>query len=260
MSTSRRFFLDRSLRLAIGVLTGIMVLGAGGLYLAVEVAESLSIRRNWDDVRSRMHAAREMPDGRRSRGRSGRRVPARFGSQWVADHFSYSPSEAYLSRPLGAGYRAGTGSGDSYELEPALDRSDSRPSEVETERRWASSESHASLAPEYTPSSSPTIVSLPRTRSEPEAQKSWKTTANVLSRSVLALEGALSNLRREERGQSAPEERRTSRMNRSADGPTPPSDPEPVPLDGVGWLAAAGTAYAARRLRITRAKGSPTNE
>lgn len=260
MSASKGFFLDRSLKRAIVVLTGIIVVGAGGLYLAVEVAESLSVLRNWDDMRSRVHPPREIFEGRRRRGQSGRHVPVRPERRWVAERYSYSSSEEYLSLPLGSGSRASTGSGASYDLEPNLGRSDPEPSEVDRGRRWALSESRVSLAPEYTSPSSPTNVSIPKVGSEPGGQRTWKATANDLSRSLLALESALSDLHREERGQSPPEKRRPSQISRSSAGPTPPGDPEPVPLDGVGWLAAAGAAYAVRRLRMSNADGVTTDE
>ncbi len=93
----------------------------------------------------------------------------------------------------------------------------------------------------------------------------WRSEASELGRQARALSGALAHLDRS--GRSADEPPRSDGSSSALDGdastaatdrgpraasdpPDPPPPPPQVPVDGgLGWLAAAGAAYAANRLR-----------
>lgn len=97
------------------------------------------------------------------------------------------------------------------------------------------------------------------------ASPDWRSEASTLGRRARALSGALARLDRENRSanqnsraagesSSASGDASTAATDRgsrtASDPPDPPPPPPEVPVDGgLGWLAAAGAAYAANRLR-----------
>jgi len=100
------------------------------------------------------------------------------------------------------------------------------------------------------------------------ANTGWRSEASTLGQRARALSGALARLDRENRstnqnsraadeGGSASGDASTAagdqRSRAAANPPDPPDPPPEVPVDGgLGWLAAAGAAYAANRLRKQR--------
>lgn len=104
----------------------------------------------------------------------------------------------------------------------------------------------------------------------------WRSEASELGRQARALSGALAHLDRSGRSKNA--NPRSDGTNSPTDGdastaganrgsraaantPDPPPPPPEVPVDGgLGWLAAAGAAYAANRLRKRRETDEPADE
>lgn len=122
-------------------------------------------------------------------------------------------------------------------------------------------------------SSSPLTTDLGT--NSPDTETEWRSEASALGRRARALSGALTQLDRS--GSSADGGPRAADTGNSASGdastastggphgpgdtPDPPPNPEQVPVDGgLGWLAAAGAAYAANRLRKQQNGGETDDE
>jgi hypothetical protein len=97
----------------------------------------------------------------------------------------------------------------------------------------------------------------------------WRSELSQLNGRLRALDGALAQLDRTPRSVSgsAPQSQSGENGSRASGGsaaattnntaPGMPADPSQVPVDGgLGWLAAAGAAYAARRLHQRSEDGS----
>jgi len=97
----------------------------------------------------------------------------------------------------------------------------------------------------------------------PRKSTSWQSEASTIRRQVRALSSTLDHLGRTNKSAQQPSAEHTSasssapsgsspnpRQRSSGSPPAPPDSPPQVPVDGgLGWLAAAGAAYAANRLR-----------
>lgn len=89
-----------------------------------------------------------------------------------------------------------------------------------------------------------------------QAAANWRSEARKLAGRVRALSSQLGHLSRESSGGGTTEQgsqevtAKGARSSASASsGPSLPSDPEKVPIGGLGWLAAAGAVYAVRCLQ-----------
>lgn len=102
----------------------------------------------------------------------------------------------------------------------------------------------------------------------------WRSEASKLARTARSLSGELAHLDRANgpstktgRSRRNPASGRASTASTGqgphipGDAPDTPTDPPQVPVDGgVGWLAAAGAAYAANRLRKQEETDKPDEE
>ena len=141
---------------------------------------------------------------------------------------------------------------------------------------WAGVESSLDKGPNA--GSAPTVVHLGARSSSASSGggPEWRSEASELGRQARALSGALAHLDRSGRSKNA--NPRSDGTNSPTDGdastaganrgsraaantPDPPPPPPEVPVDGgLGWLAAAGAAYAANRLRKRRETDEPADE
>ena len=267
---------DRSLSIAGAVLIGGSLLAAAVVYLLTTSAGTLT---DWHrarltetqtqkEERSTAHRPVRQPD-RASRSRSVPNAPRRpsssprHASSWDESGRSVTPPRSPTR---------GT-----YDLQPDMSHANlGSPSDDPNSERT----SGKVLPTEPAPSSAgnPSAGSAPLTADLSAESSSegtaWRSGASTLGRRARALSRALAHLDRANK--SADKTGRAGRSRTSgnastasanggpraaADSPDPPSDPEQVPVDGgLGWLAAAGAAYAANRLRKSREASDSDDE
>lgn len=253
MSKIRSFWPDRSLRLAIVIVTGMTMLGAGGVYLFVEVAAWVPVSPLPRDARI---AKKGFPGvrqaSRRQRMSTTRRV--RSGRRRSPDADPLFP----LATPAPSVTRFEPTPPPPYASEFHVDLSHAR---LDGPAPGPSRLRYSSTAEEEVPSSSSVVegVEFPTgvdTGTDPQGERPWRSAVEDLNRSLHALDGTLAALNRTEERQSSSSTRYEATKRQSASGPTPPGRPDPVPLGGAGWLAAAGAAYAVRRLRKENRDGA----
>lgn len=254
MSLPSPYSPDRSLLLAIGVLTGAVLLGAGGVY----VISSLSVGSGGNGG-SVARAGRSAPvpsgyflKGSRSRGGSspiaGGGVPAWAGSEGPAASTGRSVSESPQS---------------SYDINPDFGHArldgPSSSSENGGGGGVAIADAGRSNAVPGPSTSDLSERSFREVKTGRETQQ-WRSEAQALASRSRALSNALGRLdgagSRTTDNSHAKEESRSpgeattasgARHNTNSD-PGTPGDPDQVPLGGTEWLAAAGAAYALNRL------------
>lgn len=266
MSAPSPYQPDRSLLLATLILLGGSLLGAAGLYLLTGVPGATGGQNHTSlTVQSGTPSPPSTASPSASSARafeSSRRTPVpsplfsvpspRTGSDKVAPSFSPS-GKTYALRPDMSHAEFGSPSGGSD------------PGRSNSGTARAGTGSPSDRGPDA--GSAPQGIDLGTRSSSASsgAGAEWRSEASELGRQARALSGALAHLDRS--GRSADEPPRsdgsssapdgdastaaTDRGSRAAsDPPDPPPPPPQVPVDGgLGWLAAAGAAYAANRLR-----------
>ena len=247
---------DRSLVLAIAVLGCVLVLGAGGVYLVStlttgglggsSVARAPALAPSSPAVAPR--GIRPSFGARRSAGPgpAGSGVPA-----WADGGRTASPS-APASRSGGYDLRADLGAADLGSPAAPTPSYGAAPSgRMSPAGGAARSSGGASFSVDLGGSGS--------------GGASWTSELSQLNGRLRALDGALAQLDRTPRAVtgSSPEANASERGSQASGGesaaatsnataPSMPGDPSQVPVDGgLGWLAAAGAAYAVRRLRAS---------
>lgn len=265
---------DRSLLIAATVLVGGCLLGAGTLYLATTLAEELAPLRPthttaWGEQQrdtAPHYSAVARPTaptpprmgGLRAQSRSqplaGGRLPA-----WAESGPTAPPARRPSPPPK------------TYELRADLShaRVEALPSPGETQASAPEAPSNALAAsrPSAAPNRSPSPDLTPESAAS-GAETEWTSELSRLNGRLRALDGALAQLNRNDgsaaRGQTKHSQRTEalrgeSGAERTASAPSPPNEPPQVPVDGgLGWLAAAGAAYATQRLWAQSGAGTET--
>ena len=253
MDRHRKYYLDRSLLLAVGIVAGILVMGAGGAYVLSSISGGDSAAGGGavapGGVAAPSPAARPAPE--RSAPIAGGGVPAWAGSRSPRTHSGTSgpPATSYEVDPdfgaadLGAPTAPSGGAGGGEAVVADAGRT----------AGGVSSTGGASATPDLGGGSSGGAKAAGET-------KAWRSEARALASRSRALSRELG--RRSEGDESAdanassasgrtPGEATTASGTGPAtnSGPGTPSDPDQAPLGGAEWLAAAGAAYALNRLR-----------
>ena len=253
MPTPSPYGPDRSLLVATLVLVGGLGVVAGGVYLVSVLSADVS---HWQQAR----VADAQIERSVGPSRSGARVPYRGRASMRGRTISPAPAggraPAWASGTpsTGAPFRAPTGGG--YDLNPDFGHAQvgaPAPSTPAPSAGVASS------------SSTPNVGRAPLTvdlgRGTPSSSGAWRAEASRLNGRLRALSGAIAGLDRgSRRSAESNAEGTTSESSRASGGqsaartstnsaPGMPGSPDQVPVDGgLGWLAAAGAAYAVRRL------------
>ncbi|PSQ80589.1 MAG: hypothetical protein BRD41_04820 [Bacteroidetes bacterium QS_1_63_11] len=264
MNLSSPYSPDRSLPRAIGVLTGILLISAGGVYIISFLPVGTG-----GDGRNIAGASGPPPappgyaaEDARSRGGSS---PIAGGglTAWTGLDRPSAPTEQFAPVPQG-----------SYDIDPDFSHADlgapSAPSGGEAS-------GGVDIADAGSPGSGPTggapgagpVPSTPDLSGTSSGGAAvggdapqWQSGAQALASRSRALSGALGRIDRQgsreaSRSRSETAEEGSSGEAATASGtgasstssPGAPSDPDQVPLGGAEWLAAAGAAYALNRLR-----------
>ena len=242
---------DRSLLAASIVLVGGLLLAAGAVYLVSDLTTG----------GPRWHAGVQMPN--RSWNAASPRSARRAPSPGVRRPGSALPPLVGGGTPAWAGQSQSPQLGSStgrYDLNPDFGHADlgSMSTSGSGERRASGrvSQGGPSMA-----ARSPTVdLGRSSTPGDGESGAAWRSELSRLDGQMRALSGALAALDRSEGSHSQGTEATRSGkqggttssgvVTSSRDVPTPP---DPVPVDGgLGWLAAAGAVYAARRLQQRR--------
>ena len=279
MSSPSIYRSDWSLPVAVTVLVGGSFLAAGIVYLLTISADNLtgSHQARLAESQSQGHARSAAPT-------------TRSGAQSGAPRQTRSPAPTFGGVPAWAGSGAPavpprSPTGNAYDLRPDMSHAELGPPSGGV----APGRSNAGAARTGVESSlnrGPDAGSAPRvadlgTRSSSASSgggPEWRSKASELGRQARALSGALAHLDRSGRSKNAnPRSDGTNSLTdgdrvdprgqsripglRAANTPDPPPPPPEVPVDGgLGWLAAAGAAYAANRLRKRRETGEPADE
>lgn len=274
MNTVSPYGPDRSLLLAIVVLLGGCLIGAGASYLVTTVAGDVS---SWqqDRVAGTLEKQRLRASAHRSLRRS-RSPAAPFAQNRPPRRTSFSPlaggrvpawvrSEAslpVLRSKGGRNLRTKTHppARATYDLRADLSHAEigaSSPSSPDARSTAGATDAGAEglIAGE-----APLVADLggvSTTDGSAGGGSKWRSELSRLNGRLRALNGAIAGLNQGKRGQAQGAESnqrtaaRASARTESASGPDVPTDPDQVPVDGgLGWLAAAGAAYAVNRLRI----------
>lgn len=246
MSRSDWYWPDRSLRLAIVILTGMIVVAASGIYLLAEAADVVPPSARRSTTRMAMEGA--------SRSSTHRQTRRQIGSQRDAS-VNRRPAALGRSSPLVTPSPCLSGSVPAvaargiYDLDVDLGNTTLGRPAIGSRRRERTTSSlrlpKSPLAASEGSSLSFDVDLATGTR----RPNTWRQGVDDLNRALLALDGALEALEETASPSSMPDSRHRSSVRKSAQGPTPPTAPKPVPLGGGGWLAAAGAAYAVHRLR-----------
>ncbi|MFB6230159.1 MAG: hypothetical protein ABEL04_03295 [Salinibacter sp.] len=269
MNPSSPYGPDRSLPLAIGIITGVLLICAGGVY----VVSSLPVGTGGGGggiVGARGHAPAPSgyaAEGTRSRGGSspiaGGGVPA-----WTGLDRPSAPTEPFAPVPQG-----------SYDINPDLGHAELRsPSASAPPGSGAAGRgtSGGAVLPDAGSPGGGPVGGGPKTESAPTTPDlsggpsgraavegdapQWRSEARALASRSRALSGEIARLNREEAAAGNAQRERAEQP--SGDGstasgggqaqsstPGTPNPPDQVPLGGAEWLAAAGAAYALNRLR-----------
>ena len=233
---------DRSLLLAIALLGSGALLAAGGLYVVSDLLGGGSAGggaiASSGAARPAAPSVRPAPSRTPSPPLAGGSVPA-----WARS--SGTPASASPPAP---------GPGGAYDLRADLGHADlgaPSPSSGAPAPGAASARPGGSADAPATASSA---RSTPVRRSQTSNSPSWRAEASELSGNLQALSQALAARASSEASTDAKTSAKTSSSDRgtasSSNAPTPPGDDpnNEVPLGGAEWLAAAGAAYAIRRL------------
>ena len=267
---------DWSLPVAVAVLIGRSFLAAGIVYLLTISADNLT----------GSHQARLA--GSQSQGHARSAAPAtRSGAQSGALRQTRSPAPPFGGVPAWAGSgvpavppRSPTG--NAYDLRPDMSHAELGvpsggldPSRSNIGAAWAGVESSLDKGPEAGSASRVAHLGAHSSSASSGGGPEWRSEASELGRQARALSGALAHLGRSGRSKNA--NPRSDGTNSPTDGdasiagadrgsraaantPDPPPPPPEVPVDGsLGWLAAAGAAYPANRLRKRRETDEPTD-
>ena len=277
MSSPSIYRPDWSLPLAVSVLVGGSLLAAGIFYLLTISAENPAgpHQPRLAESQSQGHARSAAP-------------ATRSGAQSGVPRQTRSPAPTFGGVPAWAGSGAPavpprSPTGNAYDLRPDMSHAElgSPSGGVDPGRSNAGAartgvESSLDRGPDA--GSAPRVADL-GTRSSSASSgggPEWRSEASELGRQARALSGALAHLDRSGRSKNA--NPRSDGTNSPTDGdastaganrgsraaantPDPPPPPPEVPVDGgLGWLAAAGAAYAANRLRKRRETDEPADE
>lgn len=252
---------DRSLPLAIGLLVGGLVICGGGMYALSELSVN-AVQRTTEYAGAPARPSLSAKGASRA-SRGSQRPPSMDGTvdrNGVPGWARWTPRPAPAPRPS---------SESSYEIDPNFGHA-----ELGTSATPSGASPGAGAMTEGGASSMSGAPdrggSVPTAdlggKSVPTANDGWRSEASTLNRRVRALEGALAGMDRANRSSESRKSHREENRSRSdADAstastgqgssnasspPGTPDDPPQVPVDGgLGWLAAAGAAYAANRLR-----------
>ncbi len=265
MSSRSPYGPDLSLLIAAVVLIGGCLLAAATVYLLSTSAGTVT---DWH--RTRLAEAQAQKEARSTAHRSARR-PAPTARSRRSSRGARSSSPPFGRVPTWTGSELPAPppeapSPETYDLRPDMSHADlGMPSDAPNSGLIGSGASRREPEPPTSggPSAGNTPLTVDLGTESPSEQTGWQSDASTLGRRARALSGALAHLDRANK--SANETSRAGRnpasgnastasANRgphaTTDPPLPPDDPPQVPVDGgLGWLAAAGAAYAANRLR-----------
>ena len=280
MSSPSIYRPDWSLPLAVAVLVGGSLLAAGIVYLLTISADNLtgSHQARLAGNHPQEHAQSAAP----------RSAPAtRSGAQSGAPHQTRSPAPTFGGVPAWAGSGAPavpprSPTGNAYDLRPDMSHAELGVPSGGVDPGWSNAgaaRAGVESSPDKGPDagSAPTVADLGARSSSASSGggPKWRSEASELGRQARALSGALAHLGRSGRSKNA--NPRSDGTNSPTDGdastaganrgsraaantPDPPPPPPEVPVDGsLGWLAAAGAAYPANRLRKRRETDEPTD-
>ncbi|MFB6278590.1 MAG: hypothetical protein ABEK75_03720 [Salinibacter sp.] len=262
MNPSSPYGPDRSLLLAIGVLTGMLLICAGGVYVASSLPVGVERGGGGSIVGTSGPAPappRYAAEGARSRGGS---FPIASGGvpAWAGLDRPSVPTEPFAPVPQGR-YAVNPDFGHA-ELGVPPGSGTSGGAAIADVGSPGSGDGLAGGALGAGPASStpnPSGTSSGRAAARGDAPE-WRSEAQTLASRSRALSREVVRLNREEAASEEAQGERTeqpadeastasSRGGAETNTPGTPSDPEQVPLGGVEWLAAAGAAYALNRLR-----------
>lgn len=190
-------------------------------------------------------------------------APAGLGAR----HSAQRPAPSSRSNPLFGGDRAAAQSGSGVEASFSEDWQKQATPDLTRPSGGASPAPSGGGAPVGEAASGPSGPALasrsPSSSARGGASRAgsgrsgWRTEARKFSGKARALAGQLGQMERsasEEKEALGQKEATTGRATSSSASsnatPGTPGDPSQVPIDGLGWLAAAGAAYALRRLGL----------
>jgi len=281
MSSPSPYSPDRSLSMAVAILTGGGLLVAAVVYLLstsagaltdwrrTQLSEAQAQTHGTSTARRPPHRPAPSPTSGPSRGRKRvpppnlDRLPVWTGSRASTPEKSTTPAQAPAPK--------------TYDLRADMSHADLGGTSGES-AAGMTGPSAGQIGERTSKTRHPTAGGGPlRTdlgSNSPDTETAWRAETSTLGRRARALSGALAQLDRS--GSSADGGTRTEGTSKPESGdastatggphapgntPDPPPNPEQVPVDGgLGWLAAAGAAYAANRLRRQQDTGKPEDE
>jgi len=264
---------DRSLSLAIAILTGGGLLVAACVYLFSTSAERVTDwhRTQLAETRAQSHA--------KATGRRPAQRPTPTSASGTVGAQTTVPPYGIGRLPVWTGPRAsvlgkpGTPARNTYDLQPDMGYANLGAPSRGPGREVTDSKTDGSGVANST-DNTPTTRSAPWTTdfstTSSNQEPGWRSEASTLGRRARALSGALAQRNHSGRstdggtraeGKTSGDASTPSNKSSSGNTPDPPPNPEQVPVDGgLGWLAAAGAAYAANRLREQQNSGESNDE
>ena len=264
---------DRSLSMAIAILTG-----GGLLVAAVAYLLSTSTGRLADWHRTRLAETRAQSHAKATGRRPARRptptsASGRFGAQTTVPPYGIGRLPVWTGSRASVLGESGSPARSTYDIQPDMGYADLGAPSVGSGRGVADFKTDGSgvinsMDGAPAAGSAPWTADLGTTSSNGET--GWRSEASTLGRRARALSGALAQRNHSGRstdggtraeGKTSGDASTPSNKSSSGNTPGPPPGPDQVPVDGgLGWLAAAGAAYAANRLREKKSSAESDDE